>query len=225
MAHTFALISDARSGTEMLKSALRAHPRIATIDFSAVLPDQLLLQRRECCHPGCTHTGTITHVWAPRYIRVVFDRQAAAFWDWMRDAHDEVILLQRHNGLRQYLSCQVLMQTGRHKPYAGREGAPEPLRLDPIAFREHLESVKDCRTLVTDSCPRRLDIGYGDLINRWEDTLRAVQSHLGVELRGIQFSTVQQETRTLREAIRNYDEIAQCVRQLGHEEWLSEPET
>ena len=58
----------------------------------------------------------------------------------------------------------------------------------------------------------------------WAPNIDRIQRYIGVEPMDLAPSSSKQETRLLRDAIANYDEISEYVRELGHPEWLDPEE-
>ena len=226
---TFALISEGRSGTQMLVSAIRQHPHIETFDFTAVQVPNIPglfreVSRSKYLEWGDSTIGTVTHCWGEGYITKEFKVPVDVFWKRIFSDHDHIIFLRRTNLLRQFLSRNTLALTAEPRSVSTRTETPPSLEIDTGDLRDELIDMTSHRENACRYLPVRLDITYEAMCSHWSETLETVLRYLGEFPAMLQPTTVKQERRPLREIIRNYNEVASFLRDINREDWLHEQE-
>ena len=218
---TFLLLANPRTGSTMLRLALSRHPDVLmhVLYFGGDHADWVNFQR------------TTGKVLGTQVYRSVDDKWIAdngqlspgEFWSMLNHQHDRVISLRRENLLRQFLSREVAGDVpGKRESLHPREMEPEPVVLRPAALLAFVESTLGARRTVDDVFEGRHVVWYERLVSRWEETLAGIQEYLGLLPKRIPQETYRQETRPLRDAIGNYDEIASFLVHFGWLDWLKE---
>jgi len=226
---TFAIISGARSGTHMLRLALSQHPDIH-VSHELLNPDRL-------GHRFGEETAeTIIREWQQEHYREVkqlgsllhrdlYNRSEEIPGDPWRDvrrSHAKFISLYRYNLLRKVLSGRTAFVHKNWQCTSPRTKELPPITLDPDHLESHCRKEWRSFGLVDARLPRHFVISYEDLVSDWTYHTMAMQEYLGVTPVQLHPRTHKQETRSLREAIANYDEIADRVCEMGCEDWLEE---
>jgi hypothetical protein len=210
----------------MVEWALSSHPKVVMRSFSMdhgaldqfmVLRDYRLLDEQERDRP---FRGTITHQWGDFFIKSTFKLSLLRFWKAVSCFFppERVLILNRRNLLRRYLSHELARQTtfSVQKP---RSYAPT-IEFD---FSEFLGDVKDIskyRYEAEKAFPGALHVYYEDLVADWPGEIRKIQEYLGMPVLDLQPHTYRQETRPLRQIIRNWPETEQKLRTCGFGDWL-----
>lgn len=206
----FIILSSPRSGTHMLRTALKNHPNIAA--------------RTEVFNPDFLHDrpfGPQTpakeilnkHIYRdlPAKIQMlgfIIHRSGAPFgnwpdlWEMLQDDKDiYVISLRRRNLLKRYLSYQV-MRTFKGSP-------PKPLTFDPEALKKDFI----CQQKEVDAFDERfaghplIKVYYEDLCTDYHRTMKKIQRFLKVKPQKLWPGIKGKPKRKLREAIANFDEL------------------
>lgn len=226
----FMLLTVPRSGTMMLANALEADPAVRLHNFYAANPERShqSLALWDCFQwgeypPEVTHLGTTMHFvgqgWQ-QHCPIPLSR----LWPMLEARHDKVVILYRLNLLRQYLSHIVGVYLKSYDVLRPRDekGTVPPLEIDLESMGIWIADIRrllDLRPLFPDA----LQIPYELLSSRWSRYHRMVRDYL--ELPAIADQppiTHKQETRPLRDAIANYDDVAAWCRNDGHPEWSRE---
>jgi LPS sulfotransferase NodH len=258
----FLVVCGARTGSNMLCSALNSHPRIVcfrevynflypeSIDYHVDGyhprdPEDLALRERDpiayartrlfAQDPAETSAAGFKymydHVWG--YPGLLEALQA--------DTDIRIIHLMRRNGVRAFLSYKIAFETGewqrpRRRPFLTRlgfalghpiEAARDQARkmrgkLTPVDRRIHLdpdECVAYMRTREEQHAHFRdvfaghpfRDVWYEDILADRERHLAEVQAFLGVATQALREEVERQNPGTLRELVRNYDELAKAL--------------
>ena len=227
----FILLTTPRSGTMMLANALEADPAVRLWNLYASNPKEphVSLALWEGFQwgeypPEVTHLGTTMHfvgaAWSPRSPIPL-----ARLWSMLAAKHDRYLILYRENLVRQYLSYQVGIALGTYDVLKPRSEKPEP---PPVTFdlQKFTAWVADIRWLLqlANLFPSRLQLSYELLSRQWNAVYRTVRDYLGLpKIADAPSPTYKQESRTLHEAITNYDEVATWCKTDGHEEWMEDP--
>ena len=220
----FLFLTSPRCGSTMLRLALIKHPSIQIHYYCIAHPTKPRTTHEEWV--AFQETTTDSHLCTFLFRQDTVAREQCPdpkrFWEMMRDRHDHYLCLYRENVLRQCFSNRV----GAHP--GGREcESPRGHQLDPMNLcLPYLRFfVKQMNTMLRDFdsvLPGRLTISYETLATDWRGTIQRIEEYLGLPALDLPVLTHRQETRPLREAISNYDEVAACVTDLGHPEWLKE---
>jgi LPS sulfotransferase NodH len=139
----------------------------------------------------------------------------------------KVMHIQRRNFLDHFLSIILARQCDIWNAWTDRridkhfvmleddtlEKYNQPVHLEIKHFKLKLRSQQRWVQSFTDMFPNRLDLYYEDL------DLGKTQQWLGVEEEDIKPSTIRMRTKTKRELISNYDEVAAYLKSIG-QEWM-----
>ena len=223
----FLHLTDPRSGTMMLTDTLTtAHPEIQWYNLYAANPDDPVghhLNWENHLAGPAKYAGTAMHRVADFWIRSMSPIPPKDFWKQLCSRHDRWILLHRENVLRQYLSIQVGVVLGSYHVAQPRAVDPGPVRIVIQEFLESLEAQVSLQKEIDKHFPlTRLQLTYEQLAEDWSATFRVVQQYLDLPVVDIPPVTCRQETRSLREAIQNYDEIRSYLSNRGYERWFNE---
>lgn len=228
----FILLSHARSGTNMLNSALEGHPGILMYG-EALHPNKIFLKVgmpewdtdeawkawrnaypvpfvRDVIYRGCDEeTAAVGFKIFPEHL----DRQPGmeVLWDWLAGEKDiAVISLHRTDLLSYFLSLEVARRAGKWLLDPGATRPSEAISIDAERAEEAFERRVRYRTQIRERFAHHpfMELTYEDLTRDTGAALTRVQSFLGVEPLALAPATLKQEIRPLREAISNYDELA-----------------
>lgn len=207
----FIILSSPRSGTHMMRTALRNHPDIVAHSelfnpdfltkepFGPQTPEDVILGQYifRDYPPNVEQVGFIIH------------RSGAPFGNWpnlwsllQADKDLFVISLRRRNLLRRYLSYQV-MRTFRGAP-------PTPLTFDPEVLERDFKHQRE----EIDAFDRRfaghplIKVHYEDMCKDYHRTVRSVQAFLEVKPQKLWPDIAGKPKRKLSEAIANYEELS-----------------
>jgi hypothetical protein len=222
----FLVITEPRSGTQMLERALAAHPDVImrtwttsqdnhqpVIDLYAFRE----MNRREGRRP---FRGTITHSWGERFIRQAFGMGLGRHWQVVGYFFPKVVLLTRMNQLHRYLSYQISDILGHWGVYDCRPENPV-IDFDFDHFLAFLHDATSCWTAVIKSFPQALRLTYEGLAYRWEESWIGLLNFLGIPQAPIWPSTYRQEFRPIRNIIGNWGpDLEQKFKCYGLEAWL-----
>lgn len=213
----------------MLTNALESHPDVVMRSFSMdhdkvdqfmALREFRLLDDNERERP---FRGTVTHQWGDLFVKNTFGMDPGKFWGAVACffPSKRVIILNRKNLLRRYLSHVLACQAGF--------GVQEPRRFAPTIefdfeeFLADLRNTKRYRREAEKAFPQALFITYEDLLGDYAGTMAKIQEHLGLPVVDLQPQTYRQESRPLRQIIRNWPEVEPIFRAYGMEGWLDGP--
>lgn len=225
-AMTFLLLTTPRSGTMMLADALDELSCITLYNLYASNPDNPGQHHRNWEEwqgekdSAITHRGTTMHRVGDGWIKSLSPVSPDRFWRMLNSKHDCCICLRRENILRQYLSQKVGVILRGYGVYAPRTRDPGPVRVPIAEFIEHARSLQYLQERIDAEFPESLRVTYEQLCNNWDGEMLRIQRYLGLPSGRLKLVTIKQETRLLREAIQNYDEIAHYLKGQGWEEWL-----
>lgn len=221
-----ALVTQVRSGTYMLFSALESHPEVAAMSWPGAAKEGnpwgrlkgFLRDRQTECKVVCMHQ------WGRAFIVERFGLDVEQFWDKIGSCFDCGIFLKRKNQLRRYISHLLMEESGRSECEQERGFDPLAVRVDISDFMESVKSNQLCLEAIVRGFRRnlkwRIEISYELLLGRWSETSEQLQGFLGLSVLPIEPNTVQQETRMLPDIIENYEEVAQACRDINHGDWL-----
>lgn len=228
----FIVLSHARSGTNMLESALEGHPGIL-IYGEALHPNKIFVKKgmpewdtndawkawrnaypvsfvRDVIYRACDEgTAAVGFKIFPEHL----DRQPGmeVLWDWLVGEKDiAVISLHRRNLLSYFLSLEVARRAGKWMLQPGATRPSEAISIDAERAEEAFERRVRYQTRIRERFAQHpfLELSYEDLTGNTQAALDQIQSFLGVEKLALAPKTLRQEVRPLREAISNYDELA-----------------
>lgn len=206
----FIILSSPRSGTHMIRTALRNHPDIVAHSelfnpdflknrpFGPQTPENVILGQYIFRNypPNVEQVGFIIH------------RSGAPFGDWpnlwslLQDDKDLfVISLRRRNLLRRYLSYQV-MGTFRGAP-------PTPLTFDPeVLKRDFIYQQQEIDWFDQRFADHPLlKVFYEDLCSNYHQTVKSILKFLKVKPQKLWPDAEGKLRQKLQEAIANYEEL------------------
>jgi len=103
-----------------------------------------------------------------------------------------------------------------------REVDPDPLTINLDDFLAFVGEMTQLRNDLDQCFPGRLSLTYTQLITDWIGAMRQIGEYLDLPISQLQPTTFQQERRSLREAIRNYEQVEECAVRHGWMSWLDE---
>lgn len=124
-----------------------------------------------------------------------------------------IIHLRRRNLLRTFLSRTIAGRTGIWGIPSPEQRSPLRVRLEPAGCLEYFETVSR-QWAEYDEFFRPstlLDVNYETLVGAFGEEMERVQRFLGVERTDLPRLTIQQEVRSLPEAIENYAELESAL--------------
>ena len=206
----FIILSSPRSGTHMLRTALRNHPDIAARS-ELFNPD---FQRDKPFGPDTPALEILNKYIFREYpsnmkmVGFIIHRSGTPFGDWpdlwpmlQEDKSIYVISLRRRNLLRRYLSYQV-MRTFRGAP-------PQPLAFDPEALKkDFIYQEKEIEAFDQQFAGHPLmKVYYEDLCANYDQMLKGILKFLKVKHRKLWPDEKGKPIRKLQDAIANYNEL------------------
>ncbi len=203
----FIILSSPRSGTHMMRTALKNHPNIVAgtelfnpdflkdKDFDAHTPERIILSQNifRDYPPKVKTVGFIIH------------RSGTPFGDWpnlwnmlREDKSIYILSLRRRNLLRRYLSYQVM------KTFRGAH--PQPLHFDPEVLESDFKYQQKEVDLVDQQFANHplKKVYYEDLCEDYHRTVKSIQIFLGVKPQKLWPDKKGKPKRKLSEAIANY---------------------
>ncbi len=240
--YTFALITHARTGTQTLRNAFALHPSISLFEYwldanhPIALEDielrtdyELNWHHRAWEHflestpPDKTHLCTWTHYMSDAWLRENTPAKEG-FWHLLSDTNQQVVLLDRRNLLRQYLSIQVANSTGQFSTDAPRSAEPPPIH---VLANADIEQFVDRQRAADEKlhavmAGKYLQVTYEDLVSDWTGTFGRLQEDLGMPVVDIPIPTYRQEHRPIRDIVTNYDELEAYLVRQGWDDWLDD---
>jgi len=240
--YTFALITHGRSGTQTLRHAFEHHPSVSffrywfdlyepiSLEDIAVRTDyELSWHHRAWQHflesspTEKTHLCTWTHYMEDSWLRENTPAKEG-FWHLLRDTNQQVILLNRRNLLRQYLSTIIANSTGRFTTDTPRNADPPPIHISVAPEFHHFVDIKRAadETLHAVFAGKYLQVTYEDLVSDWTGEFGRLQEALGMPIMDMPIPTCQQEHRPIRDIITNYDEVEAYLIRQGWDDWLDD---
>lgn len=222
----FAIVSQGRTGSNLLSRALDDRPDIQVLE--------------EILHPNCDMK--LPHEDGRRRILAAFQKadhdvdavgmklhvtQPATWmphWEsaWrVIEQHEDIklIVLSRRNALAQLASFKIAMQTGLWGDQSRLSSRPT-FRVDPEELRwfaEYQRSMLQARIAGIDPA-RMYHVHYEDMTSEWTKITIEILQFLGMPVDPwLQMPIKKQENRNLKEVIENYSEIVGSVSE--HEFW------
>jgi hypothetical protein len=221
----FALIAAPRFGTHLLRNALNGHPDIyvsreilnPTVFKHGNRTGVIVLQEwYNAPHPEAC-VGTLLHrdlYWPP--ISNEFE-----VWDEVARTQDKVISVVRDNLLKAYLSRLVAMrQTRDWGCFKVRTKKVTPMHMKAKDLLHFCNKFWGYYGRVDLRYFPRLMVTYEEMCLNWSETMVTIQKFLGAPVIPLPQVTYKQETRSLRDSILNYSEIAKVVGDIGCGRWL-----
>jgi len=223
----FILITQARSGTQLVERALETHPDIVirswnvrdTNGVMALYGFRALDNEYEA---KARFRGTSTHQWGEEFIRNITHMEARKFWKVVSYFFPRAIILNRENQLRRYLSHKVASIKG-FSVAEPRNGHPViDLDIGELIFSIQYTIANQMAT--EEAFPDAKIVEYEDLLNNWEQTIGDIQAFIGAEVLPLQPITHRWETRPVSEIINNWDRrLERRLQKLGYGGWLDGP--
>jgi LPS sulfotransferase NodH len=244
----FAVLTQARTGSNMLVSILDNHPEVKC--FGEILnprsafgyenwlrksPVRQLTDRylRDYCHEKYLYSlcavGPNDHKRAVGFKIIYpgqFDRWSSIRYYWR--THDfKIISLIRHNLLRKYLSSKI---ANLEEAWSAKEdrGKIVRIKVDISDLERVLARMDTVYRLINDITVEfdGIQISYEELISDRETVMRTISQFLGIqpfEKGMLKAKTVKQNPAALEELIENYDEVCSALRDTQYEWFLKEP--
>lgn len=222
----FLIVSQPRSGTQMLERALSMHPDVAMRSWSTSqdnphsirsLYEFRKMDNQEKQKP---FRGTVTHSWGDKFTRKVFGLPLDEYWKTVGNFFPKVVLLTRKNQLRRYLSYQISDLLNYWGVHECRPGDPV-IDFNFDDFLTWLHSTVIYWTAVVQAFPQTLVLTYEKLARHWEPTWVGLLNFLGIRQVAIWPNTIRQESRSVREIIGNWGPaLERKFEYYGMEAWL-----
>lgn len=224
----FAIICDPRSGTHMVRRPLNKHPQI---HMSRELFNPGILGPQRGIHPhqvfenwfnrnhppGTTVLGSVLHrngYWTET------DDYRHEVWTGARKYHTKFVCIWRENTLKQFLSEQVAIRLKNWDCRRKRRRNPNRFRVNVEKLSSHIDYFSKMRRLIDESIEHRITVTYEQFCSDWEESVGRVFDFLELPRINIVRCTQKQELRSVREIIKNYDEVEEMIRGRGLEHWL-----
>lgn len=149
--------------------------------------------------------------------------KATSFWGWVDSRSDiQLLHLRRRNVLKAYVSQQVALLTGAWgNRYPAVEAEPR-ITVNREAAEVYLKwDLKDSLACQARYANRpHMAVFYEDLMANPKRLLNLIQQFIGVEPIDIWPRTKKQATRSLRDAITNYDQLVSDWKGTEYEQYL-----
>ena len=206
----FFMVSQARSGTHMIRSVLRVHPSVTMwYDFHAdlvghpgALPAFLEAEYTKYSQESCV--GGFTH-----FIGVDINENYETWednWAHFNRLQDRVIVVTRTNTLSRYLSILIAESTNKWDCDSPRT-SNQRIELNLQAYLEHLEFFRRNDRKIMGWIYPYLAVTYEELVNDWDCTIRKVYDYVGLEWNDPKPTTHKQEVRSVKDIVSNWDQI------------------
>jgi LPS sulfotransferase NodH len=242
----FVIISQPRSGTHMLRSALEMHTEVMT--YGEVFGHQL--------GPDSTVDGVLGKIWADDVVTKNLGIRAVGFCIhthhgrkvgeddvWRRISADpsiRLIFLHRVNTIRRYLSLRRAQLTGQylHKPKDNTEEQAlqkryrQRVRIDLYDFLYSSAAFDAGWTYMekkhfgvgVKQKQRCCVVAYEHLLRNWKKESARLQTFLELRWEDLKPTTYRQAEagEDLSDAIVNFDEFKHWIMGTDHERWLYE---
>ncbi len=231
----FVIAGTPRSGSTWLTSALNDHPSIEC--HGELLDDPYLLR-----NPGFAADpwkGLLDLFRNPPIGKTAVGFKLFYFqcWDYYTehrgvldrlaaDRDLSVVFLTRGNLLRLVLSWETARTTGRWRLDADVDRVTPPrLTLDPADLLQRFQAIEEgvARLDRMFATHPRLTVAYEELFAAPAAWLNRIFELLSVDPRPVSGRDLRMETRTLREAIANYDQVAAALTGTRYEDFLADP--
>ncbi|HZS40477.1 MAG TPA: hypothetical protein VFF06_26780 [Polyangia bacterium] len=225
----FVLLAHARSGSQLLLTALNQHPRVLA-QSELLHHDEATRRRDHRAADGSWYldgedgAAFVRKILAPRPDRDAIGfklfyeaaQEGAARSAWQALAEDRelrVVHLERARRLESLVSLALAIASSEWMLHRAEGRAPrerEPIRLSPGRVQRYLDRLeRDQRRALSLLAGRpRLDLEYTQLVERYPETIAAVFEFLGVSAHPVEQLLVKQATRPLHEQLANFDELA-----------------
>lgn len=247
MSTRFVIVCPARTGSTMLSRGLQAHSQVCGHGeiYGVGAPINLLgLAAGDASHPMQRAMTTVRDKDPVAFLHEVAfeagDRKAVGFkfkyeelalrrWRKVRravvrDPAIKVIMLWRENLLERYLSQQFALTVAGRFGITSEAARPTEvaIELDPAALLADIEAKQAQRKELAAELGRHpmLQLTYEELAGSWATAMAAVHQFLEVDAQEHDPVTVKMRTRTTREGIANFDEVAGALRQRGYGRFL-----
>ena len=210
----FLLITEARSGTHMLRGVFKTHSDI--VGFADYRNDLVgakgglvgFLTNLYSGVPAESIFGAFTHFGeVRRRSQIEMSGWIKEDWKSLGEIHDHVITLTRRCILRRYLSLELARK--KNDPNwscdTPRNSNPPPLDFSLDEFLGWHHKTKQLKQEISKLLKPNYSIVYEDLVNDWVGTMRGVYDHLGLQWDNPRASSFQQETRPLEDIVKDWD--------------------
>lgn len=219
----FAVITEPRSGNQLLAHGLNQHPRIAVcrdlLCGGHLYADHLdvferwVHSRRKNKKKPATSFGFFVYRSAYQDVSILARRVV--------EKHSRYILFRRKNMLRQFLSTKIATQYDRWACMERRKIRPKPIEINFSEFWSFVAKQTQDRSSWDQAIPREnMILYYEDLAKDWKPAMQAVQRYVGVWPTVVKKLTIRQETRPLLDIVSNFDTLVTELQQHGHDAWL-----
>lgn len=218
------LVTQARSGTQMLESALKSHPDVVLNSWSGRDGKGImgLYDFRELdgeTEPGRRFRITSTHQWGEAYAINTFGMGLEKFWRLVGYFFPRAIILGRRNQLRRFLSQKVASKVGFdvavERPRHPKVNLNVPELVTTVMY------MVDNQLAVERAFPDALVLAYEDLVMDWPSWAGVIQDFIGLEPMDIRPTTHRWETRPVPDIIANWSpEMEQRLVRLGYGGWI-----
>lgn len=227
ISNQFLIITQPRSGTQMLERALSSHPDVAMRTWSTSqdnphpVMDLYGFRDMDWQEKERPFRGTVTHSWGEQFTRRIFGMGLDRHWRIVGYFFPRVVLLTRSNQLHRYLSYQISDLFDYWGVHDRRPGNPV-VDLDFEQFLAFLHDTNIYWSAVLRAFPNALVLTYEDLDLHWLKTWPRLLDFLGIGQVAVVPSTMKQEFRPAREIIGNWSpELENKFKYYGLEAWLT----
>jgi LPS sulfotransferase NodH len=244
----FLVTCPARTGSTMLVWFLQSHPNLCThgevlaptgplniygVDYRFRPPLDEVLRRIRERDPVAFVRDVVWQAgerraagFKAKYEELLLPEYAGVLGYIERERDVRVIHLWRENLLERYLSQYLAVNVyGLYNVVQGTDRPAErAVRLSPEECRADFERTERRRARFRAGLAEHpvLDMSYEELVGSTESVLARVQDFLGVEERPLQTRSQKLRTRSLRETITNYEELADAFRETPYARFFTE---
>lgn len=220
------LVTQARSGTQMLESALQFHPDLVLNSWSGrdgkgVMGLYDFRELDEETEPGRRFRITSTHQWGEEFVNNLFGMSREKLWKLVGYFFPRTIILGRRNQLRRFLSQKVASKVG----FDVKEKRPRHPKVN-LVVPELVTTVMymvDNQLAVERAFPDALVLAYEDLVTDWPYWAGITQEFIGLEPIDIRPATHRWETRPVQDIIMNWSlEMERRLIRLGYGGWIDD---
>lgn len=221
MSNNAIIITQIRSGTQMLLSALQAHSQVDICSWPNSSEDKWAFLDSFICQPEKTNI-VVCHQWSSGHLRQTLNIDQEPFYRQLGDRFEKIIMLNRENRLRAFSSFKIAAQS----VFAVNEPRKEEIKIT-INLNEFLSFVTSTWVLRREiegyfDGKSVKSLNYEDLIKNWGKASKDIQKYVGLKRERIHPTTYRQEYRKVRDIVTNYRDLSKFLHEFHWEAWLED---
>lgn len=215
------ILTQIRSGTQMLLSALQSHSQVNICSWPDSSDNKWAFLDSFIAQCGKTNI-VVCHQWSSGHLRQTLDIDQELFYSHIGARFQKIILLNRVNRLRSFLSFKIAAQS----VFAVNEPRKEEIKvtIDLPEFLSFVTSTWVLRREIEGYFAEKSvkSLSYEDLIKNWGKANKDIQKYVGLKRERIQPTTYRQEYRKIRDIVTNYKDLSKFLHDFHWEAWLED---